>query len=225
MPQQAATITNVAQAHEVIKEMNLNGYEWGADYRSHGRAALKVILEGQMRQNIDSYLEELSRRDGVDRRNGSYSRHLLTELGDIELQVPRTRHYSALKVVRAYARRAPHIDRMILACFVLGISTRKVAEALLPVLGERVSASTVSRVGKQLDEVVEAFHRRSLSDCYRVLVFDGVVMARKTGLERRGIYDVHKYTNGTIKAWSVLQDNGYTAAASDHCAVWADFRL
>jgi transposase-like protein len=140
-----------------------------------------VILEGQMRENIDSYLEELSSGDGIDRRNGSYSRHLLTELGDIELQVPRTRHYSALTVVRAYARRAPHIDRMILACFVLGISTRKVAEALLPVLGERVSASTVSRVGKQLDEVVEAFHRRRLSNQYRVLVFDGVVMARKTG--------------------------------------------
>jgi transposase-like protein len=70
---------------------------------------------------------------------------------------------------------------MILACFVLGISTRKVAEALLPVLGERVSASTVSRVGKQLDEVVEAFHRRRLRNRYRVLVFDGVVIARKTG--------------------------------------------
>ncbi len=181
MPQRAATITNVSQAHEVIKEMNLHGYEWGEDYRFHGRAALKVILEGQMRQNIDSYLEELSGSDGVDRRNGSYSRHLLTELGDIELNVPRTRHYSALKVVGAYARRAQHIDRMILACFVLGVSTRKVAEALLPVLGERVSASTVSRVGKQLDEVVEAFHRRPLLNRYRVLVFDGVVMARKTG--------------------------------------------
>ena len=181
MPQATATITNVAQAHEVIKEMNLHGFEWGEDYRTHGRAALRMILEGQMRQNIDSYLEELSSGDEVDRRNGSYSRHLLTELGDIELQVPRTRHYSALRVVRAYARRAPHIDRMILACFVLGISTRKVAEALLPVLGERVSASTVSRVGKQLDEVVEAFHRRRLRNRYRVLVFDGVVIARKTG--------------------------------------------
>jgi len=53
----------------------------------------------------------------------------------VELEVPRTRRYSALKVVRAYARRAQRIDRMILSCFVLGISTRKVAEALFPVLG------------------------------------------------------------------------------------------
>jgi transposase-like protein len=181
MPQATATITNVAQAFEVIKEMNLHGLEWSSDYRSHGREALKMILEGQMRQNIDSYLEELSSGDEVDRRNGFYSRHLLTELGDIELQVPRTRRYSGLKVVRAYARRAQHIDRMILACFVLGVSTRKVAKALLPVLGEPVSAATVSRVGKQLDEVVEAFHRRPLGNHYKVLVFDGVVMARKTG--------------------------------------------
>jgi putative transposase len=181
MPQATATITNVAQAFEVIKGMNLHGFEWSSDYRSHGRTALKMILEGQMRGHIDTYLEELDISAEADRRNGSYSRHLLTELGDIELQVPRTRHYSGLKVVRAYARRAQHIDRMILACFVLGVSTRKVAKALLPVLGEPVSAATVSRVGKQLDQVVEAFHRRPLGNHYKVLVFDGVVMARKTG--------------------------------------------
>ena len=71
MPQPSATITNVAQAYEVIKEMNLDGLEWSSDYRSHGRAALKVVLEGRMRRQIDNYLEELSRLGGVDRRNGS----------------------------------------------------------------------------------------------------------------------------------------------------------
>ncbi len=44
-------------------------------------------------------------------------------------------------------RQASHIDHMILACFVLGLSTRKVAKAVLPVLGTPVSASTVSQVG------------------------------------------------------------------------------
>jgi putative transposase len=84
-------------------------------------------------------------------------------------------------VVRAYARRAANIDRMILACFVLGLSTRKVATALLPVLGRRVSASTVSAVAKSLDQAVAAFHRRPLKDLYKVLMLDGVVLSRKTG--------------------------------------------
>jgi transposase-like protein len=84
-------------------------------------------------------------------------------------------------VVRAYARRAKDIDRMILACFLLGLSTRKVATALLPILGRPVSPATVSAVARQLDAAVAAFHRRPLRDIYRVLVLDGVVLKRKTG--------------------------------------------
>jgi len=181
MPQQVAAIRSVSKAYKVIKEISSQGVPWGEDYRVYSRMALKEFLEGRMKAKLDSYLEEMAVRGEEDRRNGRYSRHLLTELGDVELEVPRTRRYSALKVVRAYSRRAKRIDRMILSCFVLGISTRKVAEALFPVLGERVSASTVSRVGKQLDQVVKAFHCRPLKDQYRVLVFDGVVLSRKSG--------------------------------------------
>jgi transposase-like protein len=70
---------------------------------------------------------------------------------------------------------------LILASFVLGISTRKVAGSLLSILGQRVSASTVSRVAKSLDQSVAAFHRRPLRDRYRVLVLDGVAIRRRTG--------------------------------------------
>lgn len=146
MSQRGATIRSLRQASRMIKEMENHGYEWGEDYRLHTRLYLKELLEGRMRQGIDNYLENLSRRVGVDRRNGPYRRHLLTELGDIELEAPRTRHDSALRVVKAYARRAPCLNRLILACFVFGVSTRKVAEVLLPILGEPVSPSTVSRV-------------------------------------------------------------------------------
>lgn len=174
-------ITSLPQAYEVIKEMNLDSDHTDSDYRSAGRQSLEVILEERMQERISYYLEEMARAGEADRRNGSFSRHLVTELGDIELHVPRTRRFSPVRIVRAYARRAPHIDRMILACFVLGISTRKVATALLPVLGEPVSATTVSRVARGLDTAVAAFHRRPITRAYRFLIFDGVVLKRKTG--------------------------------------------
>jgi hypothetical protein len=63
---------------------------------------------------------------------------------DIELNVPRTRRYSPVEVVRAYARRTRELDRVILSAFVLGLSTRKVGETLLSILGRPVSAATVS---------------------------------------------------------------------------------
>ena len=164
MPQ-SATVTSLPEAFEIVKEMNLfSGEEWEGDYRASARDALSRILKDRMVTAVDRRLAEMARRGEADRRNGGYRRWLLTELGAIELEVARTRRFSAVGIVRSYARRAPHVDRMILSCFVLGLSTRKVAEALLPVLGERVSATTVSRVAKTLDVAVEAFHKRPVQD-------------------------------------------------------------
>jgi putative transposase len=178
--EQRLVIRSLPQAYEMVKQMGLSD-EWESDHRVYGRKAIVEVFEQQMRDRIDRHLEEMGRRGEADRRNGSFSRHLLTELGDIELCVARSRRISAVGVVQAYGRRVGEVDRMILACFVLGVSTRKVAQALLPVLGEPVSATTVSRVAKSLDGAVEAFHRRPISRRYRFLVLDGVVLKRRTG--------------------------------------------
>jgi putative transposase len=121
----AVAIANGGQAFEVVKEMQAEGLAWGDDYRPLGRAALARILEERMATAIDRHLERMAELGEADRRNGGYARHLLTALGSIELAVPRTRRFSAGAVLRAYARREAEVDRMILACFVLGLSTRK----------------------------------------------------------------------------------------------------
>ena len=181
MSQQAATIESLAEAFEVVKAMQADGLEWSEGYRPLGRQALAAIIEDRMDERVDAWLDGLAIEDEPDRRNGHYRRHLLTELGDIELMVPRTRRFSPTEVLRAYARRSAEIDRAILAGFVLGLSTRKVGKVLLALLGRPVSAATVSAVAKQLDAAVTAFHRRPLQDRYKALMLDGVVLSRKTG--------------------------------------------
>jgi len=78
------------------------------------------------------------------------------------------------------------VDQLIMACFILGMSTRKVSTALFSLLGERVSASTVSEVAKRLDRAVKRHHERKLEDGYRFLFFDGVA------LKQRGAAKVQK---------------------------------
>jgi len=176
-----AQLRSLPEALEVIKDMQHSG-SWGEDLSAGMRNAVAEVLRGAMDRDIDRHLSELASRGGTDdRRNGSYERHLLTGLGDIALRVPRTRTYSANRVLGAYARRTRDVDRSILSCFVYGCSTRKVGKTLVSMLGERVSAATVSRVAKTLDAAVAAFHARRLDDRYRVLLLDGVVLARKTG--------------------------------------------
>ena len=149
---------------------------WGA-----GRKAVAEVLGQQMQAKLCAHVERCRAEKLPDRRNGSYPRQLLTQWGNIELRVPRTRCYAPVEVLRAYSRRSAAVDQLILSCFLLGVSTRKVGKVLLRFLGETVSPSTVSQVAKTLDQAVDAFHRRPVQDRYRVLLLDGVVLARKTG--------------------------------------------
>lgn len=173
-------ISTVKQAFREIKHFSLD--EWEGDYRASARDALKAILETRMGNAVDRCLEQLREACVPDRRNGSYRRHLLTELGDLELCIPRTRTFSPIAILRRFSRRVVHVERMILMAFILGLSTRKVSRALLPVLGEPISAQTVSRISRQLDQAVTAYHERPLRDLYEVLILDGVVLKRRTGV-------------------------------------------
>jgi hypothetical protein len=107
MPQ-SATIKSMPAAFRMMKAMQADGIERGEDYRRAAGAALRDLLEGRMAAGVDRHLAEMARREAADRRNGAYRRWLMTELGEIELCVPRTRTWSALAVVQAYARRAAH---------------------------------------------------------------------------------------------------------------------
>src|SRR4030065_990822 len=157
-----ATVRNVNRA---LKE--INAFEWEGDFRAEGRNRLRELLEERMEEELEQYLgrakhERREKGDPEDYRNGSYLRHLLTEIGDLIVQIPRSRKGFVLKVLEAYRRRSRSVDQLIMAFFLLGVSTRKVSTALLSLLGERVSASTVREVAKGLDQAVKGDHERRL---------------------------------------------------------------
>lgn len=175
-----AAITNIHQAFKEIKHMAID--TWQEECRLAARQAIKEVLESRMHNAIDAHLDQMRALGLPDRRNGSFLSHLLTEVGDLELRIPRTRTFSAHGLLKGFARRSFPVERMILLSFLLGLSTRKVGPALLPILGEPVSPSTVSQMARQLDQAVGAYHQRPLVDSYEVLVLDGIVMKRKTGI-------------------------------------------
>ena len=175
-------IKNLPEALKMVKEMNLaSDDEWGGDYRDAARTSVVKVLQDRMEEKVAGHLAWAYQRGIPDRRNGSYVRHVLTEIGNIILSIPRTRSFSPRGIVAAYARRAKEVDHLILTCFLLGLSTRKVGVALLSLLGERVSPQTVSRAAKVLDDAVKAFHRRRIATRFRALILDGIVVKRKTG--------------------------------------------
>jgi putative transposase len=177
-----ATPRNVSRA---IKE--INGFQWEGDFKPMARQALKELLENRLDQEMADYLGVSRYEHASDRhdyRNGHYIRHLLTEMGDLEVLVPRSRKGKfPTKLFERYARRCRSVDKVLLACFCLGLSTRKAASVLVPVLGEKVSASTISRIARDLDQEVSRYHSRTIEDRYQYLFFDGVVLKSKGALK------------------------------------------
>jgi len=103
---------------------------------------------------------------------------------------------------------------------VLGLSTRKVGETVLALLGRSVSPSTVSQVAKTLDAAVAAFHRRPLQNRYKALMLDGVVLYRKTGAGalRRPVLVALGLRHGGKK--EIID---FRLAASESAAEWEKF--
>jgi transposase-like protein len=165
---------------------------WWDEVDRHVLSGVKQLLESAMNQELlDQLRAGWYHRTEVRRgyRNGYRTRSLLTQYGLIpELRVPRDREgqYDP-KVLARYQRRRTTVDLAIREMFLLGISTRKVRTALVPLLGSGVSAQTVSRIGRGLDGAVAAFHRRPLVDHYCYLLLDGIVLKMKAanGAKRR----------------------------------------
>ena len=109
-----ATTRNVSRA---LKE--INAFEWEGDFKPAARQELKRLMESRLEEEMAEYLGVSRYERAADRpdyRNGHYVRHLLTEMGDLELLVPRNRQGGfPSKLIARYTRRCRSIDRVLLA--------------------------------------------------------------------------------------------------------------
>lgn len=143
-----------------------------AMFRGAIRASLEMFLEAELEALVGAewYARVGGRRD---RRNGAYTRRLLTSLGQIEVAVPRSRDSgSPSEVVGRYRRRTAEVDALLTSAYVNGVSHRNAGGLTEALLGERVSRSTVSRVVKRLDAQVEALRRAPIEGEHPYLYLD-----------------------------------------------------
>jgi putative transposase len=152
---------------------------WG-DFQGQTREMLKKLLEADAEQPMADYLglkwhERARPAERLDYRNGFYERDYVTPLGILRLRIPRTRGRSFLpRWIGRLERRAPEVAELIRQAFLRGISTRQVGRVVAILTGEPVSAQTVSKLTRVLDQAVQAFHQRPLGDDWAYVVLDGV---------------------------------------------------
>ena len=137
--------------------------EFWQDIREKQLRLLKAVLEGALEEEMIVLLGAGRHRRTQARRghrNGFYERDLGRQIGIVTvIRVPRARGLPPIEhsVFRSYRRRQTVVHGLIRDIFLAGVSTRRVGESLEALLGESVSAQTVSRVARSLDRVLCAY--------------------------------------------------------------------
>ena len=96
-------------------------------------------------------------------RNGYKERSLKTRVGELILKKPQFRDRSFKSCVfDKYSRVELALTNAIAESYLQGVSTRRIREVVAHLGVERLSASTVSRIAKELDEKVAEFLKRPI---------------------------------------------------------------
>src|SRR5277367_1664172 len=124
-------------------------------------------------------------------RNGSMSKTLITEQGEVRIDTPRDRDGSfEPQIVRKRQRRFEGFDEKILALYSRGLSTRDIEAHLAEIYGVKVGRDLISRVTDAVMDDARAWQTRPLDDVYPVVFLDALVLKIRDGgsVQRRACY-------------------------------------
>lgn len=121
---------------------------------------LVMQLEAIQQSDAEPYQRIDSRKA---HRNGYKERSLKTRVGEIRLKKPQFREISfETKVFDRYSRVEKALINAVLESYLQGVSTRRIQDIVSRLGIESLSASSVSRIAKELDEKVEEFLKRPI---------------------------------------------------------------
>jgi putative transposase len=143
----------------------------------------KALAERVLNAEMDHHL---AGEEPSNRRNGYGKKTVITDTGQIELEVPRDRQARFdPQLIAKYQRRFPGFDDKIISMYARGMSTREIVGHLHDLYGIDVSPDLISAVTDAVLEEVAAWQARPLEAIYPLIFFDALrVKIRDEGLVR-----------------------------------------
>ena len=156
------------------------------------KTVLETALDAEMSEHLGYDRHDPAGRNGGNSRNGTRAKTVLTEIGPVEIEVPRDRDGSFDPViVRKRQRRLTGIDQLVLSLTARGLTTGEIAAHFAEVYGAKVSKDTISRITNKVCEEMTEWCQRPLDRVYPVLFIDAIVVKVRDGqVVNRPVYVV-----------------------------------
>jgi putative transposase len=124
-------------------------------------------------------------------RNGTSPKTLVTEQGEVPIEVPRDRNGTfEPKLVRKHQRRFTGFDEKILSMYARGMTVRDIQEHLSELYGTEISPSLISTVTDAVVDEIVKWQSRPLDPVWPIVYLDALVLKiREQGIvQNRHVY-------------------------------------
>jgi putative transposase len=154
------------------------------------KTVLETALEAELTDHLGYEKHDPAGRNGANSRNGARSKQVITEVGLVEVDVPRDREGTfEPRIVPKRARRLGGVDELVISLVAKGLTTGEVRAHLAEVYGADVSRETISKITDQVLERMAEWQSRPLERVYPVLFIDAIFVKVRDGqVANRPIY-------------------------------------
>ena len=144
------------------------------------RDAIQQVMESELDVELGYEKSERmsdSENDNLSKnyRNGYSKKTVKTQLGEIEVKVPRDRNgeYEP-KIIGKYSRNADGMEEKILSLYACGMSQRDIAEQIKNLYDVEISPELVSKISEKIMPEVNDWQNRSLEAVYPFVFMDAI---------------------------------------------------
>ncbi|MBP2708706.1 IS256 family transposase [Microbispora sp. RL4-1S] len=154
------------------------------------KLVLESALEGELTDHLGYDKHDPAGRGSGNSRNGSRTKTVITDVGPVEIDVPRDRDASfEPKIVRKRQRRLSGVDEMVISLAAKGLTTGEISAHLAEIYGVEVSKQTISTITDKVIEGMTEWQNRPLDPVYPVVFIDAIhVKIRDGQVANRPIY-------------------------------------
>ena len=161
---------------DYIKEQNFkNPDEVLSAMKDMFRDVLQETLESEMDTTLGYDRYDISEKQTQNSRNGYSKKTVKSELGAVELNIPRDRNGEfEPKIVPKYQRNVTGIEDKILALYAAGMTTRDISEQVKNLYDVEISAEMVSNITNKIIPLVTEWQNRPLEKTYSFVFMDAI---------------------------------------------------
>jgi putative transposase len=154
------------------------------------RQVLQTGLEVEMTEHLGYERHDRAGRGSGNNRNGGYPKTVSTEIGVVEVIMPRDRQGSVEPVtIPKHQRRLDGLAGNVISLYAKGLTTGDIQAHLAEVYGTEISRETISKITDRIVEDMQAWQSRPLDRVYPVVLIDAIMIkVRDAQVANRPVY-------------------------------------